>query len=542
MALAKQSENNKKIAGFYLKRHERMQSHRRTNWESNWESIAEFIMPRKDEVFGHRAKGERKYNKLFDSTSIHSNEILASSLSGMLVPSTQRWLAFSTGDPELDKDPEVRDWMQEVAEKMLAEFNASNFYTEMHETFLDLGSIGTSTVFTGEDKEGGNILYFKSQPIYGFWIAVDRFKRVSVMSWEEEKTFRELAEEYGEDNLPPDVLEEARHNELREFTVVRFIEPNKNFLPDKPKVPTNKPINSVHVLKKNQFLLKVSGFDEMPYSVPRWTVANNEVYGRSPGMKAMPDIKMVNAMSKVIIRGAQKTIDPPLQAPDNGFLLPLDTTPGGVNFYRQGMQDRIEPLITGSRPDIGLDMIEAYRQQIRQAFFIDQLQLRDGPQMTATEVRQRTEEQLRLLGPILARFNSELLRPTVERAFGIMLRRGQFSDPPEALRGRELQTEFISQIAKAQKASQADTLLRVVDSIAPIAQSQPEVMDNFDPDQVLREHANIFGLSEKMLKKPDEVKELREERADRQRQQELVEQQRQQAETLQRVGQAGQQQ
>lgn len=505
----------------------------RTNWERNWEDVAEYILPRKDDVYGFRMKGEQKFQRLYDSTSIHSNELLASALSGMLISQTSKWMQLSLGDPELDKDPETRYWLEDASDKMLAVYDGSNFYTEMHETFLDLGSLGTSTVFQEEHPD--TVVSFCSRPIYGFYIDVDQFKKVVTVAYEYKMTYKQLFMEFGEKVLPADVVRRGKADELAEFTVIHFVEPNIDFDTKSPRIETNRPIRSIHILKDTKTTLKKSGYHEMPFAIPRWTVTNNEMFGRSPGMKAMPDIRMVNAMMKVVIRGAQKVVDPVLMVPDQGFLLPIDTTPGGVNFYRGGQKDRIEPLVTGSRPDIGLDIVDAYRQQIRQAFFIDQLQLREGPQMTATEVMQRTEEQLRLLGPIVSRLNSELLRPIVDRTFGIMMRKKMFLPPPATLKGRTIKIKFISQIAKAQKASQADTLLRVIQSVAPIIQAQPDIMDNFDGDSTLREHADIFGLSERMFKKPSEVMKLRNQRAQQQQEAVATEQNNMEADTLQKL-------
>ena len=79
-------------------------------------------------------------------------------------------------------------------------------------------------------------------------------------------------------------------------------------------------------------------------------------------------------------------------------MLPVRTIPGGLNFYRSGTRDRIEPLNIGANNPLGLNMEEQRRQAIRAAFYVDQLILGTGPQMTATEVVQRTEEKMRLLG------------------------------------------------------------------------------------------------------------------------------------------------
>ena len=94
---------------------------------------------------------------------------------------------------------------------------------------------------------------------------------------------------------------------------------------------------SCHVHEESGALLRESGFREFPYVVPRYLKSSsNEIYGRSPAMNALPDVKMLNTMSKTTIKAAQKQIDPPLMVPDDGFVLPVRTVPGGLNFYRYG--------------------------------------------------------------------------------------------------------------------------------------------------------------------------------------------------------------
>lgn len=524
-----------KLAKHYYKRYMQMEVDH-TNWSANWQDIAEYVLPRKDDVYGVYISGEKKYQRLYDSTSVHANELLASALSGMMISQTSKWLGFETGDPELDEDIENKLWMQDAADKMLSVYDNSNFYTEMHELFLDLGSIGTSTIFQDEHPE--NVVYFRSEPIYGFYIEINNYKEVSALAYKNDMTYKQLVDEYTEENIPQDIKYRGHENQNAKFCVIVFVEENKDYDPKAPKIETNRPVRSVHILKDSMTTLRQSGYHEWPYAVPRWTVSSGEKYGRSPAMKAMPDIKMVNAMAKVNIRGAQKVVDPILQVPDSGFLLPLDTTPGGVNIYRQGMRDRIEPLQTGARPDIGDNVIEKIRQQIRQAFFIDQLQLREGPQMTATEVMQRTEEQLRLLGPILARITREVLRPTVDRTFGIMLRKGMFAEIPDGLKGKNLQIKFTSQIAKAQKASQADAFARTLQASEGIINYNPQSMDVFDPDWIIKNHAAIFGLDPKAFRSEEDVERGREQAAQEQLDAQAAEQENMAADTMQKMASA----
>jgi len=194
------------------------------------------------------------------------------------------------------------------------------------------------------------------------------------------------------------------------------------------------------------------------------------VMGRSPAMVALPDVKMINLMSKTIIQAAQKMIDPPLLVPDDGFLLPIRTQPGGLNFYRSGSRDTITPLQTGANIPIGLNMEEQRRAAIRTAFFVDQLLSGNQPNMTATEVIQRQEERMRVIGPVLGRLMNEMLRPLIDRAFALMLRADTLAVPPEILQGMDIDIEYVSPLARAQKSSSVNGVMRALEILMPLSQ------------------------------------------------------------------------
>ena len=286
---------------------------------------------------------------------------------------------------------------------------------------------------------------------------------------------------------------------------------------------------SVYVFKCESHVLRNKGFRELSYVVPRWTKLSGEVYGRSPGMKSLSDIKMINKVMETTIRGAQKTIDPPLQMTDESMVLPPDLRPGGLN-YREPGSEPITPIITGSRVDFGFQFIDQIRNSIRDAFFINQLQLNDGPQMTATEVLQRTEESLRLLAPILGRQEFEFLRPTVDRSFNIMSRRNIFPEAPEELQGRELKVTYSSQIMKAQNVTMAQDMARAVEVVGPVFQAKPEVADLINGDEWVRKTFRLFNIPEEVLNKQDEIDQTREVRMQQQQEMQQREQELENAE------------
>ena len=272
-------------------------------------------------------------------------------------------------------------------------------------------------------------------------------------------------------------------------------------------------------------LISQGGFEALPYVVPRFLKATGEVMGRSPAMTALPDVKMLNLMSKTIIQAAQKQIDPPLLVPDDGFLLPIRTQPGGLNFFRSGSRETITPLNTGANIPIGLNMEEQRRTAIRQAFYVDQILTAGSPQMTATEVIQRQEERMRVIGPVLGRLMNEMLRPLIDRVFALMLRNDMLAPAPEILQGRDIDIEYVSPLARAQKSSSLNNTMRALEILLPLAQSLP-VGDHIDPDGLVRHVTDSLGVPKATLRSQREVNETREARA--QAEQEAMQRQRDQ--------------
>jgi hypothetical protein len=507
---------------------------KRHNWENHWEEVAEVVLPRKNNIFTNKqTKGDKRNQNLYDSTAIHSNELLSSALHGMLTNPTVEWFELSTGDELLDSVDSVRFWLQDSVKRMHRVLNNSNFQTEIHEVYLDLGSFGTSVLMVEEDDE--NTVRFRAHPIYDVFIEENNKGVIDVVYRVVQMTIKQMVEEFGEDKLPVDLIKKLSIGKNDDYNVIHYVGPLKE---NNKKKGAGFNFESVYILEDRKLILSEGGFRQFPFIVSRWTKESGEVYGRSPAMKSLGDIKMLQQVMKTIIRGAQKTIDPPLLLPDDGMLLPLRTAPGAINFYRAGSSDPINPLNTGGRVDFGFEMVGEVRVRIREAFFIDQLQLAQGPQMTATEVQQRTEERLRLLAPILARQNFELLRPLVDNLFDLMVKQKLFLPAPEelaAVPGGKLDVQYSSQIAKAQRSVEGQVFNRVVEAVGPAIQADPGLMDNFDGDEIVRKTARTFGLPQTMLRSTDKMEQMRQQRAEAQEAQARAEAERQQAETANKM-------
>lgn len=506
----------------------------RSNWESLWEECAYYILPNKEDIISERTKGEKHGTYLLDNTAMQSNEFLAGALHGMLTSPTNIFFDLTTGDYQIDQMDDVRRWLQDAVRKMLNVLNESNFQTEIHEVYLDLGCFGTAPMSIEEDEK--TVIRFGARNVKELYIFESNKGVVDECIRHWKWTAKQIVQEYGDDNVGKLVHEAWEKDPQKEFTMLQYIYP-------KPKY--NKkfrlPWISQTICYEDKYEHKAKGFNEFPYVVPRWSKLAGEEYGRSPGMTALPEAKTINKMTETIIIAAQKQIDPPLQAPDEGFVLPLKTYPGGVSYYRKGMQDRVEPIFNKEiRLDFGEQQMDKHRNRIREAFYVDQLQLTNGPQMTATEVNQRTEERMRLLGPMLGRQETELLKPLIDRIFSIMLRKGMFLPIPQALAGRNLGVKYSSVVTRAQRATEAQAIARAVATLAPFYNSDPTIMDNFSGDDTTRYVAGMYGLPAEMLRDKKEVDKIRAQRQQAQNQMIQQQQQQHEADMAVKAGQAAQ--
>ena len=509
-----------------LSRFDRLQG-QRENWETHWQEVADYMQPRKADVTKRRARGDKRMEQVFDSSPIQAVELLAASLHGMLTNPSTPWFTLRFKDEEIENDDEAKLWLEASTDAMYTAFNRSNFQQEIFELYHDLITFGTAAMFIEEDDD--DIIKFSTRHINEVFIAENDKGRIDTIYRKFKISARAAIQKFGE-AVSADVQTKAKKDPYEEIEILHAVYPRADFNPKK-KDKSNMPFESVYMEYKNGNELSVGGFREFPFVVPRYLKASNEIYGRSPAMTALPDVKMLNEMSKTTIKAAQKQVDPPLLVPDDGFLLPVRTVPGGLNFYRSGTRDRIEPLNIGANNPLGLNMEQQRRESIRAVFYVNQLMMQQGPQMTATEVIQRNEEKMRLLGPVLGRLQSELLKPLIDRVFAVLLRNNMLPQAPEFLSGRDVEIEYVSPLAKAQKSTELQSIMRAVEILGSLANVAP-VFDYVNFDNLVKHLADIVGVPQKILKTQSQVNAERQQQAQQQEQMQQMQQ-------LQQVAKAG---
>lgn len=510
-----------------VSRFEQLQAQRQ-NYEKTWDDITEFVLPHRGDFQHKRAAAQRKTRRLYDTTAIQSNEFLASTLHGGLTNPAVKWFQLRSLNPEIAQLDPVKQYLQIATDAIFDVVNspASNFQSQNHELFLDLTAYGTACMYI-EDLEAEGIR-FKAVHLSELFIAEDMSGNIDTVFRKFEYTARQAAQFWGLDALSAPMRKAAEKTPDKKFKILHCVKPNEDY-DSESRLSAKMKYSSMYIDLDTMHLISTGGYSEQPYLVPRWAKLVGETYGRSPAWSALADIYMINIMSKTIVVGSEKMVDPPLLMSDDGVMLPLNTKPGGINYGGIDIDGRpkIQPLNTQARLDIGLQLVDQRKQAIRNAYFIDPLLFREGPQMTATEVMQRQEEKLRLIGPQIGRIQTEYLNPLISRIYGLLQRSNRLPELPEEIadlvEAGGLEIEYTAPLVKTQRSQEPAALQRTLEVMLPLAQADPTILDNIDPDSAFRVVADIYGVPYSILRPLAAVEQLRAERA--QQEQAMMQQQ-----------------
>jgi hypothetical protein len=257
---------------------------------------------------------------------------------------------------------------------------------------------------------------------------------------------------------------------------------------------------------------------QFPAVVPRWAVVGGDIYGHSPGMEALGDVKQLQHEQLRKAQAIDYQTKPPLQVPASMKNRDIEMLPGGISYYDGAANNGIKTAFeVNLNLQYLLNDIMDCRERVRGAFYADLFLMlaNAGPntRMTATEVAERHEEKLIMLGPVLERLHNELLAPLVDTTFTRMVQAGIVPPAPQELQGMDLNIEFVSMLAQAQRAIGTNAVDRFVGNLGAIAQMKPDILDKFDQDEWADVYADMLGIDPALIIADKDVALIRQARA-----------------------------
>lgn len=499
----------------------------RSGWEPLWKDLRDYILPDMGVFTGEDVhQGGKRYQRLFDAESANCTDILAAGLLGGVSSPSRPWLRLTTMDADLDQTPEVKQWLSDVQDIMLMQLAKSEVYNALHRSYLELPVFGTACSIVQRHPE--KVVDLMNLTIGEYWLADDPYGRVDTMYRRLTMTAKQMAQRFGMDALPETVRSVLRENPFQRFDVVHAIEPrvDRDIMKHDG---INKPWASVYFLENDPSrALSVGGFDDFPVLCPRWITTAGTVYGRGPGAKALSASKALQRLQMRLGILADYLSDPPVQYPSN--------MRGQLQSFKPGGRIAVEPNETEvmrtawevrADPTVLQALIQMRKEEIRSYFYVNIFQMIAATQngeRTATEVAALEQEKVMMLGPVLERLHTELLDPLITNCFNFMVEKDLIPAPPEDLKGKQINVEYISVLAEQQKASAVNGIIRTVQQIGMIGQIKPEALDKLDADQTIDLLADMNSVPPSMIVAGNKVAVIRNQRA-QQEQQAMAQQQ-----------------
>lgn len=515
--------------GKMLRRWSALQTER-SSWVSHWKEISDNILPRSGRFFtSDRNKGEKRHNNIYDSSATRALRILVAGLMGGATSPARPWHRLTTNDPELDQSAAVKQWLSDVRDQQIAIFNKSNTNRALPMIYAELGGFGTGCSVVVPSFE--RVIHHHTMTAGQYCIAEDSEGRVNTLYREMSLSVVQMIREFGREACSETVRRMFDAGNLDAFVpLIHAIEPRADR--DSSKIDDrNMAFRSVYFEQggNDSAVLRESGFKEFPALCPRWDLIGGDIYGNSPAMEALGDIKQLQHEQLRKAQAIDFQTKPPLQAPAAAKAMGVNLLPGGVTYV-----DAANPtggVRTAFEVNLNLQYLREdimdVRDRIRSCFHADLfLMLANGNngQMTATEVAERHEEKLLMLGPVLERLHNELLAPLVEITFQRQVEAGTIPPPPPELNGKELSVEFVSMLAQAQKAVATNSIDRFVGNLGAVAQYKPDVLDKLDADKWADKYADALGIDPDLIVPGEQVALVRQARAQQIAQQQANEQ------------------
>jgi hypothetical protein len=241
-------------------------------------------------------------------------------------------------------------------------------------------------------------------------------------------------------------------------------------------------------------------------------------------MTCLSHIRVLNKMVKELLKSAELSNSPPLVAEDDSLMLPIQYGSRKILYHEPGTPPPTA-LLSGSQPNLTLEMVSRYQDQIVKAFFVDQIiREQKKERQSIVEVQDDRGQMLQQLGPLLSRMENEFLDPAIELTVGFLQRSRDpvFESMPASLAGRDLEIVYTSPAAQAQYASDIGNIAGFLQDITPLAQNDPTLMDNINDNNLVDEYARRRNIPRSVVRSKKEVAQIREERAAQESQQQQV--------------------
>ena len=516
--------------GKLQRRYEELKTER-SGWDAAWSSLAELFLPTRwrSDTDETDYKKPKLNGRLVNSAGVLAMRTLAAGMQGGMTSPVRPWFRLTAVGTEAERIPGMGAWLDEVTEAMRQVLYRSNCYNALHGLYADLGTFGTALLVETADEDG---VHFDLVRAGEYVLDINGHGEVDTFYRRLHMTARQIVDRWGDgDNVPAAVRSAAQpgQSSSMRWNVIHAVFPRKDFDPSARLEREGKPYASVYFMADaaqsgRATVLDEGGYDMFPAFAPRWDVAGNDVYGRSPAMDVTPDCRMLQAMTATLRRMQHKIASPPMVVDSGVMKYGVNLDPDALNFVDMAtMTQSGSPVMPIHQPEpqalnYTMQGIRDVEQIVKDGLYTDLFRMLlddDRRQITATEVQVRQQEKLSLIGPVVERLIKELLEPLILRTYQLMRDWGALPPAPEGVELAELDVSFESVLAQAQRVTATSAIDQGLAFMAQAAQLRPEVLDVLAFDAMGKTYLDRIGMPESCVMDEKKTADVRERRAQR---------------------------
>jgi len=483
--------------------------------------------------------------KMANPAPARALSIMGAGLHGGLSSPSRPWFQLQLQDPGLQNFRLFRVYMDEVEKSLYSILKNSNFYKVIHAIYEETGAFGQGCMIIEEDDKSGVRYSYLTNGDFRFTVHPGGLTHT--MAREIKMQRFQIVETFGLENCSQNLKDGFTKNPYQWDSIYHIIEPNYDKDPNKID-NRNMPIRSVYCEKNSgddqEVYLSYGGYQEMPCITPRWNSLSNEAYGWGPGLLALGISKGLQVYEINSLDLTDKANNPPMGIPPSMLNEALDLSAGAKNVDTSRDGKGIRPLYEVNLASLDRleNKIKTMEYKIQQLFFNDLFLLiasQDANRMTATEVLERHEEKLLMLGPTIENQLHEGLDPIIERTLNIGLRKGLIPPPPPELAEQQAnyKIEYISMLAQAQKLVMSQGMNSYLAINERVFALDPMATYNTDWDEFISQYGDMNGVPSKILRDRRQVQQMRDAAAQQAQQQAEQAQMAQGASTMKDLGQ-----
>ncbi|WP_287372436.1 portal protein [Prosthecochloris sp.] len=504
----------------------------RSSWDSHWQEIVDNLLPRSGRFFyTDRNKGDKR-NRLYNDIATKALNIqVAGMFAGSSSPA-RPWFRLTIPDQSLAKQHAVRVWLDDYAELVRTILNRSNAYRILPMLYEECGAFGTGAALQMTDYE--SVSYWYPMTVGEYAIGQDYKGRVNTFYRQFQATVGQMVREFGKKNCSQIVQNMWDRGSLDDWVTITHAIESRDDRDVTSRLNKNFRYASYYFDESDSqnIFLRESGFRDFRVLAPRWQARGGDIYGHSPGMQALGEISGLQLKELRKHQAIDYQSRPPLQGPDNTR---LNLMPGAYNNVSNTQSGSVKTLFDAplNISHLKEDIAET-KQSIWQTFFADIFLMvanSSDKGKTATEIAELREEKMLMLGPVLERMHHELHAPMVTMVAKDAMEAGIVPPPPKELDGIDLQIEFVSVLAQAQRMIPIGNLDRFITTVGTIAAVKPEALDRVNADDLVDAYSDMLGIDPDVIVSVDKAFAIRQSRAEVEAQQQEMAAQQQQAET-----------